>query len=69
MITYPGVDPGEDEEGGEDDDAKGDQDQEAHAPLQVEGQGAATEGGTCSFLYHACALNDFCFRFLRISKF
>ena len=70
VITYPGADPGEDEEGGEDDDAKGDQGQEAHAPLQVEGgQGAATEGSTCSCLHHACALNDFCFRFLSISQF
>ena len=43
MITYLGVQPGDEKEGGEDDDAKGRQGQEAQAPLQVEGEGASSE--------------------------
>ena len=45
VITYSGVKPGDDEEGGEDDDAQGRHGQETQAPLQVEGEGPSRERG------------------------
>merc|ERR1719460_2762876 len=47
--AYPGSDPGEDEEGGEDDDAKGGEGDQAHHPLPVKGQGPARKGGNTRF--------------------
>ena len=46
MITNPGDGPGEDDEGGEEGDAKGGQGDQAHHPLPVEGQDPARKGSS-----------------------
>ena len=48
VITYPGVDPGKDDEGGEEDDAKGGEGDQAHHLLPVKGgAGACLRRGPC----------------------
>ena len=70
MITYPGVDPDKDEEGDEEEDAKGGEGGQAHHLLPVKGgQGLAREGGNASCHGHLSLeiqnslhldLEDFC---------
>ena len=78
MITYPGVDPDKDEEGGEEEDAKGGEGGQAHHLLPVKGrQGPAREGSDAGWHGHLSLeiqnslhldLKDFCQFSFRICK-
>ena len=71
-LTYPGAEPGEEEEGGEDDDADGGEGDQANHLPPAKGEIFSREwGNACSFrhlslLTDLTALNDFLQIFLKI---
>ena len=52
VLTYPGVEPGKEEEEGEDDDADGGEGDQAHHPLPVKGDGVTREGINIPWFFH-----------------
>ena len=52
VLTYPGVEPGKEEEEGEDDDADGGEGDQAHHPLPVKGDGVTREGINITWFFH-----------------